>query len=73
MACAPATEISGSPAATNAASAMPTMPPHFTSLSSRELLPKSAPAAPAVAKNPITMAITLVNARYEFSCPAGTV
>ena len=46
--------------------------PSARRLSSREFVPKSAPAAPAVAKKPITMAITVVNARYEFSCPAGT-
>src|SRR5579871_731631 len=70
--CAPATEIKGSPAAINAARVMPTSPPHFTSDSLRALVPKSAPAAPAVAKKPITIAITAVKAPYEFSCPAGT-
>ena len=35
-------------------------------------MPKSAPAAPAVAKKPITIAIIVVNAPYEFSCAGAT-
>ena len=35
-------------------------------------MPKSAPAAPAVAKKPITMASVMVNATKGLSCPAGT-
>ena len=69
---APATASSGSPPATSTASVMPTSPPQRTSLSSRAFIPKSAPAAPAVAKNPITMAIIVVNAPNEFSCAGAT-
>ena len=62
MPCAPATESSGSPPATIAASATPTRPPIRTSPALRAFMPKSAPAAPAVAKNPITIAMIVVNA-----------
>src|ERR1035438_8669487 len=63
----PAPAPSDTPPATSAASVIPTSPPQRTSLSSRAFMPKSAPAAPAVAKNPITMAIIVVNAPNEFS------
>ena len=53
-------------------SAMPTSPPYFTSVSLRLFIPKSTPAAPAVAKNPITLAMMVVKARSTAGRSPGT-
>ena len=53
------------------ASITPTSPPQRTSLSWRALIPKSAPAAPAVAKKPMTAAMTAVSATNGSACAAG--
>src|SRR5260370_11036730 len=59
---APATASNGNPPAYRIGSAIPIKPPHLTSPALRLFNPKSAPAAPAVAKKPITMAISPVTA-----------
>ena len=55
---APATDSSGSPPAIRIASVTATSPPQRTSRASRLFMPKSAPAAPAVAKKPMTIWIS---------------
>ena len=59
---APATDSSGNPAANMIARVMPTRPPMRTSFPFRLFMPKSAPAAPAVAKKPMITWMSTVNA-----------
>ena len=56
-ASAPATAITEMPAVITIATMTPTMPPMLTSFLFRLLVPKSTPAAPAVAKKPTIAAI----------------
>jgi len=52
---------------------MPVSPARLTSFSSRLLVPKSAPAAPAVAKKPMTIWITRQAATSTFGPPGAGV
>ncbi len=71
--CAPATARMASPPATRMARPMPVKPPRLTSRSLRLFMPKSTPAAPAVAKKPMTnWIIRHAPARALRSSPLGS-